>query len=223
LRLLLANVLGPNRSHARLLALAAAENPDLIALVEPTAAWQAGLRPLEANYPHCLAAVREDNYGLLLYSRLPFETAETLVIGPAGIPTLAVRLRAPGGGAFRLVVTHPPPPKTARQAADRDAQLAELACLAAGRSEPWVVCGDFNLSPWSPHFKRLLAESDLRDSGAGFGVQATWPVDRPLLRTPIDHILLSGEITAAARRLGAQIGSDHLPVIVDLRFRNSIG
>jgi endonuclease/exonuclease/phosphatase (EEP) superfamily protein YafD len=78
-----------------------------------------------------------------------------------------------------------------------------------------MVLGDLNLSPWSPYFGDLLSSAGLRDSREGFGIQASWPTAVPLLRVPIDHVLYSPEVVINHRQIGPDVGSDHLPVVVD--------
>jgi endonuclease/exonuclease/phosphatase (EEP) superfamily protein YafD len=76
--------------------------------------------------------------------------------------------------------------------------------------------GDLNATPWSRPFHRFVGRSGLCDSRAGFGVQASFPAASALLRIPIDHVLVSCVIGVRNRRIGRDVGSDHLPVIVDL-------
>ena len=57
--------------------------------------------------------------------------------------------------------------------------------------------------------ERVLAERQLR-------LAASFPSDMAVLRIPVDHLLASCSIGVRERRIGPQVGSDHLPVIVDL-------
>ena len=82
--------------------------------------------------------------------------------------------------------------------------------------EPAVVIGDLNTTPWSRLFARLVERTGLCDSRAGFGIQASFPSDMAFLRIPIDHLLASCAVGVRARRIGPQVGSDHLPVIAGL-------
>ena len=89
-------------------------------------------------------------------------------------------------------------------------------------SEPTILLGDLNTTPWSHHFRRLLKQTRLLDSLRGHGVQGSWPSFLPApLRIPIDHVLHSPEVAITGRAIGPDANSDHLPVIVDfglLRF-----
>ena len=85
-----------------------------------------------------------------------------------------------------------------------------------------VVAGDFNATPWSPHFQDVLSQSDLQDTGAGRGIQNTWyrfPV--LFLGLPIDHILTRG-VAVLQRQIGPPIGSAHRPLVLDFLLRNPI-
>jgi endonuclease/exonuclease/phosphatase (EEP) superfamily protein YafD len=91
-----------------------------------------------------------------------------------------------------------------------------VAALAAKESGPVVVAGDLNMSPWSPFFSRLVKASGLTDSEPGFGFQPTWPTYQPILYLPLDHVLVSRDVIVADRRTAADVGSDHLPVVIDI-------
>jgi endonuclease/exonuclease/phosphatase (EEP) superfamily protein YafD len=216
-RLLLSNVLMHNRSYDQLRKLVAGEQPDLIVLIEPDRAWLANLDGLRADYPYWAVAARQDAYGVAVLSRQPFQSAEVIHLGPAEVPTVVARLNMLNhhDQMLTVIATHPPPPKGAVNSANRNNQLRALAQFVRQQGEALILCGDLNLSPWSPHFFDLLKSSGLADSGRGFGVQPTWPADNILLRTPIDHCLVSPHIAVRHRRLGPRIGSDHLPVILD--------
>lgn len=216
-RLLLSNVLMRNRSYDQLYKLVVGEQPDLIVLVEPDQAWLDGLADLRPDYPYWAVASRQDAYGIAVLSRQPFQSAEVIHLGSAGVPTVIARVNTGNHPVQTLTViaTHPPPPKGAANSATRNDQLLALAQFVRHRDDAIILCGDLNLSPWSPYFADLLKSSGLADSGRGFGIQPTWPADNFLLRTPIDHCLVSPQIAVLRRRLGPNIGSDHLPVILD--------
>lgn len=82
-----------------------------------------------------------------------------------------------------------------------------------------IAIGDFNSTPWYGAFRQLLHDSELVNSQDGYGLQPTWPSGLPsLLRLPIDHCLHSRSLVTVGRSVGPNIGSDHLPLLVALRF-----
>ncbi len=217
LRLLSMNVLRKNQSFQKVVDLIGWEKPDIIALVEPNQAWLEGLAALQGGYPYWHSIPREDNYGLALLSRYPLRDPATVELTGKGVPTIFAQVDLPEGNVT-LIVTHPPPPKSTPDLRWRDLQLERLAEMARQQNgEAVVLCGDFNTVPWSRAFRRMAHRAGLVDSSQGFGYQPTWPVDRPWLRVPIDHCLASPGWKVAGRRIGAAVGSDHLPLIVDFQ------
>ncbi len=82
-----------------------------------------------------------------------------------------------------------------------------------------IVIGDFNSTPWYGPFRKLVHESGLINSQRSFGIQTTWhSVLPPVLRIPIDHCLHSKSLTTIKRFVGNDIGSDHLPLFVELKL-----
>ncbi len=219
-RMLHANVLGENDHYQRLIDLVRDESPDIITLAEPHGAWMSALLPaFSPAYPHHRYEAFEDNYGIAVFSRLPFTRAETHGFGPARLPTLVISVEL-AGQPLTLIATHPPPPKSALETIQRDRQMQEIAQFAAAQPGPLLLAGDLNMSSWSYAFGDLLRHSRLRDSRQGIGLQPSWPAQRPWFLIPLDHILHTPDIVIHRRRIGPDIGSDHLPVLVDFMFRN---
>jgi endonuclease/exonuclease/phosphatase (EEP) superfamily protein YafD len=192
--------------------------PDLFVLEEVNADWLYELEPLKRDYPHVRAHPREDNFGIALFSRIPFETAEILTIGKAGVPSVAARFDL-DGQSLTVIGTHPVPPAGGNGAALRNEQMSAVADYVAKQPGPLVLLGDLNMTSWSPYFVDFLRATGLRDSRRGFGVQPSWPARSPLLRIPIDHCLVSPQISIRDHRIGRGVGSDHLPVIVEFALR----
>jgi endonuclease/exonuclease/phosphatase (EEP) superfamily protein YafD len=216
LRLLIANVHTGNRDHGRLLELVGTENPDLLLLEEIDAVWLAALEPLTADYPYRIVRPRADNFGIAMWSRVPIE-ARVRWFGSAGVPSIQAQLQH-AGSAVRVLLTHPLPPMSARNARLRDSQARAVARAVRQLGGRVILAGDFNMTCWSPAFADLLEESGLSDSTRGFGPQTTWPTTLPLpCRIPIDHCLHTPDFEVVDRRVGPDIGSDHLPLVVDLR------
>lgn len=213
LRVLVLNVHTESTGYAAVRQLIADAKPDLIGLVEVSQRWLDELGPAVAGYPGRLERPRPDNFGVALYTRMPLTGAiEMLAIG---LPSAVARVMV-GGTAVGVLVIHPLPPMTA---AALDAQIATLDAVAdrvASLATPVVVLGDFNATPWSQPFHRLQARTGLCDSRDGFGLAPSFPAASAVLRIPIDHLLASCEIGVRDRRIERDVGSDHLPVVLDL-------
>ena len=222
LRLLLANVNTVNRSWDRVLALVAEEDPDVIALLEVSDAWLEGLAPLAETHPLRAVEPREDNFGIALWSRLEPGTAEVLhhaeaQHGTRTLPAIRATFDLGSGHPVTLIACHPVPPVGRRLTAARNEQLAWLTTLAAQAGPRTILAGDLNATPWclEPHLTWHLQDAR---ATAGAGLATTWPARLPdPFRIPIDHILHARGITCTSLRVGPRIGSDHLPLIADLR------
>jgi endonuclease/exonuclease/phosphatase (EEP) superfamily protein YafD len=214
--ILLANVLRSNPDHQAVVTLIQREEPDVAVLLEVDEGWMKDLAPLAAAYPHSIAEPRDTPYGLAILSRLPLAETVTTTIGSLNAVAVATTLDV-GGPRLHLVAGHAPMPSDASGTAARNQGLADLGRFAAGRRGALVLCGDLNVTPWSPFFRDLLQTTGLRDSRQGFGIQPTWTTRLPrLLAIPIDHCLASSDLAVQGVRFGPQIGSDHLPLLVEV-------
>jgi endonuclease/exonuclease/phosphatase (EEP) superfamily protein YafD len=213
-RVLLANVLQNNDAFGMVRHLIRSEEPDFIVLIEVNKTWYDQLRPALVDYPFKVMPLREDNYGIALFSRFPMKSSELRYFGTARVPSILASFQLQGR-PVTILATHPPPPKTKLQAQLRNIQIEKIAEFMRSQPGEALLVGDLNMTSWSPHFKDLIRISGLRDSRKGFGLQKSWPTDRPLLMIPIDHILVSPGILVQSRRTGQFNGSDHYPVIMD--------
>lgn len=214
LRAITANVHTGNRRFDAFLQFIRSERPDFFVAFEIDDRWAATLDSLKAEYPHTIVEPRPDNFGIGLYSRLPIRQSRIVALADSEVPTVIAEL-ASEVGEFTVIGTHPLPPTSAAYSGYRNRHLRALAESAARTSGPLIVLGDLNVTPWSPHFRDVLARSGLRDSRQGFGIQPTWPEQSPALLIPIDHALVSPEVAVINRRVGPDIGSDHRPVVLD--------
>jgi endonuclease/exonuclease/phosphatase (EEP) superfamily protein YafD len=52
-----------------------------------------------------------------------------------------------------------------------------------------------------------------------YGYQPTWPTFLSVMSIPIDHCLHTSGVQILNREVGREMGSDHLPLIVDFQIR----
>jgi endonuclease/exonuclease/phosphatase (EEP) superfamily protein YafD len=214
-RLLLANLQYSNGAYAEFTRLVGDQRPDVIVVQEVTPAWAAALAALDKRYPARKLVAREGAFGIGILSRWPLHDVELWDFGHPAHPALLAHI-ATGSGRLALLAVHPPPPVSAELFAARNDQLHRAAALLRRLGTRTVLLGDLNTSPWSPYFARLLEQSGLTSVREGFGLLPTWPSFFPPAMIPIDHCLISRDARVAGVKTGPHIGSDHLPLVIDL-------
>jgi endonuclease/exonuclease/phosphatase (EEP) superfamily protein YafD len=214
-RLLLSNVWMSNSRYEALTDLIRAEEPDLLFIQEVTPPWAKHLETIRDQYPHGVILGAEDEGGIASLSRLPLIQAGDAGIGDYNGPSLEIRLNI-GNRLVHIINTHTLPPMGKLKSQRRNEHFEVIAERMNDLPTPKVLIGDLNATMWSPYFKRLVERTELVDVREGFGVLPTWPAFMPLMKIPIDHCLVSRDIRVVGVRTGAHIGSDHLPLIVDL-------
>jgi endonuclease/exonuclease/phosphatase family metal-dependent hydrolase len=214
----------------------------LLDVVRDANADVVGLQELDVAQADALATELQDVYpyqvllpngfaGKGLLSHFPLLDHAQLVLYPDR-PDLTVSLDVHGVG-LRVLVAHPPPPRLVgtRIAFDRGTlfQLERLATLTL-EHPPGVLLGDFNMTRRNPIYA-WFAAAGLRDAFAVAGVGRGWTLPtrighgriqhrlhrlplRPIAR--VDYIWYTRGLAAEAAWVGADGGSDHLPVLARL-------
>ena len=100
---------------------------------------------------------------------------------------------------------------------EADARLART--IGERKHETAIVVGDFNLTPYSPHFKRFVNEARLLPARCCVLHRATWPVvlGDAWFGIPIDHSFVASGVQVVSRTVGPHLGSDHLPVTLTVQ------
>jgi endonuclease/exonuclease/phosphatase (EEP) superfamily protein YafD len=219
LRVLSFNVLASNRRFDEVVDFIRASDANVVVLHEVTSRWEEEIEEAAATFddwPYEIAEARArgDLFGSMVLVE-PGAAIESF--GFALTDPRAIEILLPDGVA--LLAIHPLSPSSEFRAEQNDRQLLFATDWAAGRDGPTIVVGDFNATPWSYPFRRLMASTDLSNSAVGFGLDLSYPADGNLLfRVPIDHLLFSDGLAVVDRRLGPAMGSDHFPLTVDLAF-----
>lgn len=217
-RVMTFNLFSPNEQYGEVIDLIREQSPDLVLLHEASRPWELAMDPLGEAYR--IVRPRSDDliFGTLVLVRgqlLDWESFGFATADPRAVELTFV----PDGWQTPVEVlsVHPLAPTDSERARLRDDQLLFAADWAEDREGAFLVAGDLNATPWSWVFRKLEGSTDLRNTGIGFGIQATYPATgNPLTRIPIDHVLASSALVVRSRTLGPPVGSDHLPVIVDL-------
>jgi endonuclease/exonuclease/phosphatase (EEP) superfamily protein YafD len=211
------NVQSSNPNSDLLLRQVLEESPDILVLQEVNQRWIEDISSLITEYPHQVVRSREDNFGIAIYSKLPVISSEILYLGESTVPSIKA-LIAIEDIQFTLVTSHTLPPISPHYFRVRNAQIDAISNLIKSTKGPRILVGDLNITPWSTFYKPLLNNTGLVSARKGVGVIATWPTNFYPLSIPIDHIMVSEDINIINLYSGENIGSDHLPLIVNLNL-----
>jgi len=170
---------------------------------EPTSAATLGPR-----WPH-LVPSGEGESGIAVLARLPVRRIGSLTLGPTPGDPAPVRTALDvevdlGTERLRVVAVH----LTSRLPHGPVLQLRRLADQLPARGTPTVIAGDCNF--WGPGVIGLVRGWRRTVRGR------TWPARLP--HSQIDHILVrpGDGVRASGGRVLPGVGSDHLPVRVEL-------
>ncbi len=217
-RVLLVNVQLSNGEHDRVLELVRNTDADVLVFQEVNERWKSMLAPITAAYPYVAGKTREDPFGTTVYSRLPILDQGTLGHGATGRSSLRLVIDV-HGTPVSVVCTHPKPPLRKASFTLRNDQIDRVTRFVETLPRPLILVGDLNTTMWSPWFRRLCDRAGLASVREGVGVLGSWPAALPgFMRIPIDHVLVSPDLSVVDCRLGDAVGSDHLPLIVDLQL-----
>jgi endonuclease/exonuclease/phosphatase (EEP) superfamily protein YafD len=217
LRVMTLNVWARNHEIARVIDFVRRASPDIVVLEEIDSRWEEPLSSLKSEWPYGTQIAEGGHHGIALLSRAVLDESRVALFTD-GIPLVYARATV-GEIPVTILGIHLDRPTSRIGANGQVRQCAELADLLNETTGEKIVLGDFNATSWSAAFNALVSTTGLRDTRPGFGIQPTWPSYLPEgLRIPIDHCLVSPRIVATRRQAGPNVGSDHLPVIVDLEI-----
>lgn len=230
LRLLHVNLDHDNQDTNRAIRYIEAQNADLVLLQEVTPRWMIELESHLSRYRVLKSFPRENSTGqAMLVPATPSQLVEVaatqvLELPPkSGQPLLEATLRW-GGREVVILSLSIIRPRNRETSAFQDVEFGAAAQWSLRQQNKEgreiVVIGDFNSTPWSGRFRSFRHNSNLVNSLRGFGLQPTWHSILPSpLMIAIDHCLHSKSLSTINRFTGSNIGSDHLPLFVELRRR----
>jgi endonuclease/exonuclease/phosphatase (EEP) superfamily protein YafD len=214
MKVYVANILKVNRNFDKVVDQIKQEDPDLIFLQEVDQAWvNAMYEGLHETYPMRWKIPMDNNFGIMLLSKKPLKSHKTGYSSELKMPFYEFELEYEGK-LVHFVGMHTYPPSSTAMFQLRNRQLRELESLARPNS---IFMGDFNVSTYSPYFRRLLRGGKMQDPRRYSGFKHSWPTSFPLLQTNLDHILVGqGVQFGKLKRLG-HVGSDHFPLILNIK------
>jgi endonuclease/exonuclease/phosphatase (EEP) superfamily protein YafD len=210
LRVTTFNVWIHNREPRAVVGFLRASDADVIVLQEVGSRLEQEIVPqLRDKYPHVVSCARH-NCGLVLLSKASWLDAGFSDRTNLAPPVVWARF---AGASRPYVVTglHLAYPFQPEHQVDHIDWLAERLRQA---SDPQIVVGDFNLTPFSLKLNTLAFRANLRRHAT---LGASWPADRFVPVVLLDNLLASPEVRAVNVSYGAgSYGSDHYPVTFDI-------
>jgi endonuclease/exonuclease/phosphatase (EEP) superfamily protein YafD len=227
IRFLQMNLLFKNQSFSSPLYVFQQYQPDVVTLEEASPPWQQFFQrspKIKKWFPY---QYYDDSVQMAILSKYPLEgfRAEHIPNTPRPRGYFSLILRVPHGLPINVIQIHPvvPTSESGFQLQERylnhliQKETAVFSDTSPLNPKPLrVVIGDFNMTPWSSHFKLLPQALGLKDSMEGVGVQGSYPEHFKPLMIPIDHCLVSPDIVVKERQILPSVGSDHYPLLLDL-------
>ena len=157
-----------------------------------------------------------DYFDMAIFSKLPITNFQVHYLAREKNPTLDMTVKL-GTKSLRVLSAHTRSPMGKDKTEIRNEHLTALANIISGVDGALMVGGDFNITPWSVYFKDFVKTSRLIDVRVGRGLLPSWE-SRLLwsMRIPIDQVLVSRDVRVQNLHTGKAVGSDHLPMILDV-------
>ncbi|MFT2007502.1 endonuclease/exonuclease/phosphatase family protein [Pontibacter sp. 13R65] len=217
--IMIANVRMTNTKYQKFLDLVLANDPDIVVINEPNAAWHDYMqKDLETKYAYSIKKPLENTYGMMLYSKLKLHDSEVRYLVEDSIPSFYTVVELPGGPKFDFFTVHPQPPRLMKNTETREAELLIVAKQAKATSYPSIVAGDLNDVAWSGTTKLFKNISGMLDPRVGRGFYNTYNAFIPLFRYPLDHIFYDPTFRLIDLKRLSKFGSDHFPILITLNY-----
>jgi endonuclease/exonuclease/phosphatase family metal-dependent hydrolase len=142
----------------------------------------------------------------------------TVVVGELSVPIGFVHLRSVRNELSEFLDLSELPAQADSMASRLRKRVAGSMTAAEWLAEVPLVVGDFNLVPESPVFRRDWGKYHSAWGVAGVGTGRTWASRWFGLR--IDHVMAREPVRTSEVHIGNGFGSDHRPVIAELRIRD---
>jgi endonuclease/exonuclease/phosphatase (EEP) superfamily protein YafD len=222
LRIFSANINATNPDRGSVLREIAEVKPDIVVLIEYRRWWTQSLRDSPVLKPYVYGTNLDKPYDgeVAIFSRLPISKQQMLwTTGPRVNDVVDIPL---GKTSLRLFALHSPRPFY-EAPHNYGGFWRQAIPLISQQPRPLVVIGDFNATQFSRVYQDLTAlglRSAHEDRGRGYAT--TWPNgEDPLPPVRIDQAMLSPEVECLSIAEGIGKGSDHKPLILEVRVHTA--
>jgi endonuclease/exonuclease/phosphatase (EEP) superfamily protein YafD len=223
LRIFYANLRATNRNRTGVFDEIAGADPDVVVLVESQRQWFEAIKQAPVMKPFVYGTSLQERFPgeVVIFSKLPVHGQQRVWAAGRMCNVVDIPL---AGETLRLFCLHSPRPVIERPYG-YDAYWEKITPILVDQPKPLVVIGDFNATQQSLVYQRLTSQG-LRSAHAdrGRGYATTWPNGQhPLPPIRIDQALLSSDVECVEISEGVGAGSDHKPLILDIRVHPAKG
>lgn len=205
-----------NQEMERVVAYFEKSNADVITLEEVTQAHQQQLLAMKSEaYPyqkHC--AFYPVVGGVSILSKHPFNPKHSICLEGKGLVWSQIVVEEQPINIVAIHTLWPYPHGQSRQ-------IDEIKSIFKQIKTPTLIAGDFNAASWSQTVKKIEKASKTKVIEG-----MRWTIDLrkqvpliPNFKLAIDHLLISKEFQVAKIFVEKDLGSDHLPVVTELRYK----
>lgn len=187
------------------------KNPfDIVILQEANPSLSEAVSQLKDIYPYQLHEPRHHAFGMIILSQHKLDEAEKIKIGRTF--AFKIKFEKYAGLPVTVYALHAMVPIGIM----RDIELDSISrYIAQNQEERTIFMGDWNITPFSPHFTDILETTKLVHRDTSLYPVVTWPATfiLPIFQIPIDQILFSPSLTLISKESGPAMGSDHYPLM----------
>lgn len=211
-----ANILYTNFDFKSLQQKIEAENPDIVILVEFSDAHEEEMKDFfQEHYPYMNRNSRSITLaGDVVFSKLPLKNIENTSLSNEWARNYSYMTLQGEDSVWDvdLYVIHTAAPVSMENFEMRNNQLNMLKSDFQKRnsSNPAMIIGDFNLSPWSYYYSKLIDSWDLKNVLSFQNPNYTWSLFwRKIFRSHIDQLFISDWILVSNVDISDLSWSDH--------------
>lgn len=212
------NLLRSNEDYKTFENFIKSENFDLFVVYELTLRWKNEINEITTQYPYKKTIIREDFFGIGIYSKIPLTTVKNKYFNELEIPSIIADFNY-NNKPITIIGTHPQPPDSYSGYKSRNAHYENMNKFVKQSKKNIIITGDYNCTSFSANLSRLTKGTNLVDTRIGFGMQNTWNAKSFIFSIPIDHCFVTDSFDVIDRKVGPYIGSDHYPIIIELNIK----
>lgn len=187
---------------------------DVVVLQEATYITESVANDLADIFEHNVLYGQDGAFGTVVLSKHPLKTRYIPVQGNA-FTNMAFRVEIDhrdGGENAVIYVLHTIPPLLEKLYAQRSEELDQTArAITQDTTDNIIFIGDWNLTPYSPVFRKVKQDTGLQYQAEGFLLSPTWPSFNlfNVLKIPIDHTMHGNGLDIISKKVEPTFASDH--------------